>query len=315
MVHCPPPSWPLLCITVMSEYSLDEPGFKPPGAPVPAPPSSSDSSVEASSDGRRKCIACPRRMSKKTVDRHTLCVNCRGFDCDINTRCEEYLEWPEEEVRLYAKYHKSLKSKDLSSKSKTLVPTPPPADSRHSQQPAPCADLQAQVDSLSATVHSLSDTLSSRLDTFMSQLLSHTNQLSSQTRLEPDAGEPQPGETAGESRMFQSLGAPSRTPLVPPLISINLLQDVRAPASEQLGSAASLGSGCRSAFLSPSGSSAATSAFWGASSSTLHLWLGPAWPSAYSCESWLRFILGVGGQWGWEWFHRPWLRSARTPVR
>ena len=101
-----------LCITVMSEYSLDEPVFKPPGAPVPAPPSSSDSSVEAPSDGRRKCIACPRRMSKKTADRHTLCINCRGFDCNINTRCEECLEWPEEEVRLYAKYRKSLKSKD-----------------------------------------------------------------------------------------------------------------------------------------------------------------------------------------------------------
>ena len=67
----------------MSEYSLDdEPGFTTPGALVPAPPSS-DSSVEAPSDGRRKCIACPRRMSKKTADRHTLCVNCRGFDVTL----------------------------------------------------------------------------------------------------------------------------------------------------------------------------------------------------------------------------------------
>ena len=55
-----------------SEYSLDEPGFKTPGALVPAPPSS-DSSVEAPSDGCRKCIACPRRMSKKTADCLTLC--------------------------------------------------------------------------------------------------------------------------------------------------------------------------------------------------------------------------------------------------
>ena len=101
----------------------------------------------------------------------------------------------------------------------------------------PLADLQTQVDSLSATVHALSDTLSSRLNDFMSQLLSHSNQLSSQPRLGPDAGEPQPGETAGESRMFQALGAPSRTPLVPPLNSTLLQQDVRAPASEQLGSA------------------------------------------------------------------------------
>ena len=68
----------------MSDYSLDEPGFKDPGALPPAPPSS-DSSVEAPPEVRRNCIACPRRMSKKTADRHTLCVSCRGFDCDIDS--------------------------------------------------------------------------------------------------------------------------------------------------------------------------------------------------------------------------------------
>ena len=107
--------------------------------------------MEAPSDGRRKCIACPRRMSKKTADRHTLCVNCRGFDCDINTRCEECLEWPEEEVKLYAKYRKSLKSKDSSSKSKTTAP-PPPSDSRPSPQPSTRDDLQSQ-DKKTSTHH------------------------------------------------------------------------------------------------------------------------------------------------------------------
>ena len=124
----------LLCFPVMSEYSLDEPGFTPPVPPVPPP--SSDSSVETPADGRRKCIACPRRTSRKTADRHTLCVNCRGFDCDVNNRCEECLEWSEEEVVKYAKYRKSLKSRDSSSKAKTSLPTPPPATSRHSPQPA-----------------------------------------------------------------------------------------------------------------------------------------------------------------------------------
>ena len=93
----------------MSDYTLDEPGFKAPGALTPAPPSS-DSSVEVPPEVRCNCVACPRRMSKKAADRHTLCVSCRGFDCDIDTRCEECMEWPEEEVRLYAKYRKSLKS-------------------------------------------------------------------------------------------------------------------------------------------------------------------------------------------------------------
>ena len=62
----------LFCVfTVMSEYTLDEPGFKATGAPTPA--SSSDSSVDNPPEVRRKCIACPRRMAKKMADHHTLC--------------------------------------------------------------------------------------------------------------------------------------------------------------------------------------------------------------------------------------------------
>ena len=62
----------------MSDFSLDDPGFKAPSAPPPAPPSS-DSSSETPPDVRRNCIACPRRMSKKTADRHTLCVSSTGL--------------------------------------------------------------------------------------------------------------------------------------------------------------------------------------------------------------------------------------------
>ena len=178
----------------MSEYSLDEPGFAPPVPPVP--PSSSESSVEPPADGRRKCIAYPRRMSKKSADRHTLCVNCRGFDCDVHSHCEECLEWSEEEVIKYAKYRKSLKSRESSSRSKTSLPIPPPTTSGPSPQPAPPPapreDLQSQVDSLHLTFQSLSDSINSKLQDFMSQILGHT-QLSSQPRLGPDAGEPHPG--------------------------------------------------------------------------------------------------------------------------
>ena len=214
----------------MSEYSLDEPGFAPPVPPVP--PSSSESSVETPADGRCKCIACPRRMSKKSADRHTLCVNCRGFDCDVHSRCEECLEWSEEEIVKYEKYRKSLKSRDSSSKAKTSLPTPPPTTSGHS----PRADIQSQVDSLNVSFQSLSDTINARLQDFMSQILGHT-QLSSQPRLGPDAGEPHPGRTAGESRMFQGMGASSRTPLVPPSTTSPLPHDDRAPPPEQSGHA------------------------------------------------------------------------------
>ena len=85
----------LSCVfTVVSDINLDEPGFTAPaGSTVPL---SSDSSVEQPPDGRSKCVACPRRMSAKTADRYTICVVCRGYDCNVESRCEECIEWPEE---------------------------------------------------------------------------------------------------------------------------------------------------------------------------------------------------------------------------
>ena len=217
----------------MSKYSLDEPGFTPPVPPV---------------DGRRKCSSCPRRMSKKSADRHTICISCRGFDCDINNRCEECLEWSEDDIIKYAKYSKSLKSRESSSRTKTSVSTPPLTPSGRSPQPAPQTaqqtaprpaqrdDIQSQVDSLTLNFKSLSDNLTSQLSDFMSQFLCQ-NQSSRQPRLGPDAGESHPGKTAGESRMFQGEGAPSRMPLVPPYHDYPLHHDSRAPPPEQSGRA------------------------------------------------------------------------------
>ena len=233
--------------SVMSEYSLDEPGFTPPVPPVPL--SSSESSVETPVDGRRKCSSCPRRMSKKSADRHTICISCRGFDCDINNHCEECLEWSEDDIIKYAKYRKSLKSRESSSKSKTAISNPPLTPSRRSPQPAPQPaqpaprpvqrdDIQSQVDSLTNNFKSLSDSLTSQLSDFMTQFLCQ-NQSSHQPRLGPDAGESHPGKTAGESRMFQGEGAPSRTPLVPPYHDYPLHHDSRAPPPEQSGRAPS----------------------------------------------------------------------------
>ena len=230
-----------MCFTVMSEYLLNEPGFTPPVPPVR--PSSSESLVEAPVDGRRKCSSCPRRMSKKLADRHTVCVSCRGFDCDIDCRCDECLEWSEEEILKYAKYRKSLKSRESSSR-KTTLPTPPLTTSGPSplpaQQPAPLPaqppaprtaqrdDIQSQVDSLTCNFQSLSETLTSQLRDFMLMFSSQT-QSSCQPQLGPDAGESHRGVTVGESRMFQGEGAPSRTPLVPPPGFPPLSHDFRAP--------------------------------------------------------------------------------------
>ena len=119
--------------SVMSEFNLDDPGFTPP---IPlVPPISSDSSVETPVDGRRKCSSCPRRMSKKSADRHTVCISCRGFDCDLNNRCEECLEWSEDDIIAYAKYRKSLKSRESSSSKKSKIPLTPLTPSRPSPQP------------------------------------------------------------------------------------------------------------------------------------------------------------------------------------
>ena len=63
------------------------------------------------------------------------------------------------------------------------------------------------------------------------------SQSSCQPRLGPDAGESHPGVTAGESRMFQGEGAPSRTPLVPPSNFTPLPHDFRAPQPAPSGRA------------------------------------------------------------------------------
>ena len=63
------------------------------------------------------------------------------------------------------------------------------------------------------------------------------SQSSCQPRLGPDAGESHPGVTAGESRMFQGEGAPSRTPLVPPSDFTPLPHDFRAPQPAPSGRA------------------------------------------------------------------------------
>ena len=168
---------------------------------------------------------------------------------DINNRCEECLEWSEDDIIAYAKYRKSLKSRDSSSKQKTKIPLPPLTPSRPSPQPAPRPaqpdlrpsqrdDLQSQLDSLQNNFASLSNNLTSQLSDFMSQFLCQ-NQSFRQPRLGPDAGESRPDQTAGESRMFQGEGAPSRTPLVPPYGDYPLHSGFAAPRPEQSGRARS----------------------------------------------------------------------------
>ena len=122
-------------------------------------------------DSSSKCVFCPRRMSAKTADRHTVCVVCRGNDCNLETRCEECIEWPEEEVRLYAKMRKSLKSKGSSKhRPKPSASPPPPAVSVPSSQPHALANMQTQLDTLNTLVNTLSESLFARMDVLQASL-------------------------------------------------------------------------------------------------------------------------------------------------
>ena len=86
-------------------FSLDKPRFlasadgsQEVSCDSPPPPPSTGSSSYASapslgdSSACRNCPKCRRRMSKPGFDRHTVCFQCRGFDCDIDNHCDECLE-------------------------------------------------------------------------------------------------------------------------------------------------------------------------------------------------------------------------------
>ena len=194
----------------MSGVNIDELGFT---APAGSAPPSSDSSADPPPESRKKCVSCPRRMSAKTADRHTVCVHCRGFDCTFETRCEECIDWPEEELRLYTKMRKSLKTKDSSRhRDKTPAPSPPPpATSVPPSQPDALSLMQCQVDTLNVMLNSMSETFLSRLDALQASIGSCSlPESSSRPSHRPDGGAPQPGVTTDESRTFQAMGEPTR---------------------------------------------------------------------------------------------------------
>ena len=78
------PTWLVLCCSVMSDLNLDNPGYQSLGATPPASPSSGSSLYYVAD--RHTCLTCHEWLSMKTFDRHTLCISCRGSDCDIDHR-------------------------------------------------------------------------------------------------------------------------------------------------------------------------------------------------------------------------------------
>ena len=88
--------------------------------------------------------------------------------------------------------------------------------------------VQTQVDTLNSLVNTLSESLFARMDALQASLAPSIPQPSSRPSHRPDAGSPQPGVTAGESRMFQALGETSRKNDV----NVRLDQGGRTPRQE-----------------------------------------------------------------------------------
>ena len=137
-------------------------------------------------------------MSKKTFDRHTLCVSCRGSECDIDHRCEECTDWPEEDVLLYVKHRPTLKSRRSKSKPQAPPPPPPPAaPSVPSSQPC-ISDVESRLELLTSQVSALTELFTARLAAPQAFCDSPSaSQAPSQARLESDAHGPHPVGTAG----------------------------------------------------------------------------------------------------------------------
>ena len=199
----------MACIVFLSELNLDNPGFQSPGAPPSDPPSSGSSSDSAAD--RRTCESCHRWMSKKTFDRHTLCVSCCGSECDIDHRCEECTDWPEEDVLLYVKHRRTHKYR----RSKSKPPPPPAAPSVPSSQPC-ISDVESRLELLISQVSALTELFTARLAAPQAFCVSPSaSQAPSQAQLESDARGSHPVGTAGFHQELQALGGSGRSLMQP----------------------------------------------------------------------------------------------------
>ena len=104
------------------DISLDKPGFGVGTTDAEVhfsdPPRLSGSSSTTSREStRRSCTKCHGRMSSFSLDKHLFCTKCRGSECSMNTRCNECMQWTEEDMLKYIKLRKSFSSKSKQSKS------------------------------------------------------------------------------------------------------------------------------------------------------------------------------------------------------
>ena len=222
------------------EPNLDDPGFVSPLDPDPSPrvpvPPSGSSSSEGAVDVHWKCLRCHRRMSRKTFDSHTFCSICRGFDCDLDTRCEECTDWPEGDMVAYVKHKKLLKSKQSKPKTSADVSLSPSQPSVPSSQHVPDFDFEAHMASLSTELSAslarqvegldsdLQQSFLALSSDLSNQLAARISALSTSVSLTPSVSAPvcpgqrlsshPPVSTAGLLQESQALGEVDRNPKV-----------------------------------------------------------------------------------------------------
>ena len=138
----------------------------------PLPPTASGSSASAPSFGDSthcNCLQCRRRRSKTVFDRHTVCFRCCGYDCSFD-RCDECLDWSQEEMEAYVQHRRSLLSKDKKGKDSLLKP---PSSLGPIQPPSPPVTLSlSDIDEcISGHITVLSYSFERRLETLTNVLL------------------------------------------------------------------------------------------------------------------------------------------------
>ena len=217
-------------------FSLDNPGFSTVGDDLdlamdnPSQPiSGSSSSVPLSGESsRRSCPRCHGRMSSFSVDRHSICYECRGNDCTFDFRCEECMSWSVEEVESYVKLRKSLASKGK--KKSTSAPKTP---SSYEPQ-APNVDVDEQI---RAHIATFSPDVDNRLASMSSSIMSRLDDLFSQLR-----GNMSNRSLPAESELLGLTPPPGQSPPLRHSVSthvnpVRFQSDVGGPVPQSSGSA------------------------------------------------------------------------------
>ena len=156
------------------DISLDKPGFGVGTTDAEVhfsdPPRLSGSLSTTSGDSiRRSCTKCHGRMSSFSLDKHLFCTKCRGSECSMNSRCDECMQWTEEDMLKYVKLRKSLSSKSKRSKSSPPRSIPHDRDT-NDIMPTQLDSVQKLIDDSIATMSvQLMAKFSSMFEQFLSR--------------------------------------------------------------------------------------------------------------------------------------------------